>query len=137
MNYLKVQAQLAKYKKLSNYPGTVVAAALYDVNDKELTHNYCWDYGNGTSNKYVLHAEPRVILQAASMKLLPKAYTLAVSHSPCLECAKLIVATPIKRIVVFERFLTSWKQSQLEGIELLRQYDKEYINLYLNQLEIK
>lgn len=137
MNHLAVQARLAYYKKQSNYKGTRVAALLHDKQGNELCGDYCWDYGNGESNKLVLHAEPRLILRASANKVLHKAYTMHISHSPCLECAKFILATPIKRIIVYERFLTNWKQSQLEGIELLRQYNKEYINLYLQQLEIK
>ena len=126
MNYLHIQKDLAYYKSLSNYTGTRVAAVLYDIDGQKLVGDYCYDYGNGSTNKYVAHAEQRVITQAGLLDLLHPACTIAITSPPCLECAKLILSTRIGEVIVFGRFLTNWKESQLEAINLLQENNVIY-----------
>lgn len=57
-----------------------------------------------------VHAETNALLQCAKMDL---ASVLYVSCSPCFACAKMILNTPIKRVVCAERY------SDTEGIDLL------------------
>ena len=63
---------------------------------------------------YVLHAESNAILKCAKYGRATNGSTLYITHSPCIECAKLIIQAGIIRVVYLEEYKT------LDGIELLK-----------------
>ena len=63
---------------------------------------------------YVLHAESNAILKCAKYGRSTNGSTLYITHSPCIECAKLIIQAGIIRVV----YLEDYKKS--EGLELLK-----------------
>lgn len=63
---------------------------------------------------YVLHAESNAILKCAKYGRSTNGSTLYITHSPCIECAKLIIQAGIIRVVYLEEY------KNLDGIELLK-----------------
>ena len=63
---------------------------------------------------YVLHAESNAILKCAKYGRPTNGSTLYITHSPCIECAKLIIQAGISRVVYLEEY------KNLDGIELLK-----------------
>ena len=63
---------------------------------------------------YVIHAESNAILKCAKYGRATNGSTLYITHSPCIECAKLIIQAGIIRVVYLEDYRKS------EGIELLK-----------------
>ena len=63
---------------------------------------------------YVLHAESNAILKCAKYGRATNGSTLYITHSPCIECAKLIIQAGIVRVVYLEEYKNS------DGIELLK-----------------
>ena len=63
---------------------------------------------------YVLHAESNAILKCAKYGRSTNGSTLYITHSPCIECAKLIIQAGIIRVVYLEDYRKS------EGLELLK-----------------
>lgn len=75
--------------------------------------NVCEDDTDHTF-PYVLHAEANAITKVARSNNSSEGSTLYVTASPCIECAKLIIQSGIKRVVFSELYRMS------DGIELLR-----------------
>ena len=75
--------------------------------------NICEDE-NGVTKPYVLHAEANAISKVAQSGNSSKDATLYVTASPCLECAKLIIQSGIKRVVYRDAYRLT------DGIDLLR-----------------
>lgn len=65
--------------------------------------NVCEDE-NGVTKPYVLHAEANAITKVAKSNNNSLNATLYVTASPCLECAKLIIQSGIKRVVYSEKY---------------------------------
>ena len=63
---------------------------------------------------YVLHAEANAILKVARSANSTVGATLYCTMSPCLECAKLIIQSGIKRLVYSEQYRDT------SGLELLK-----------------
>lgn len=63
---------------------------------------------------YVLHAESNAILKCAKYGRPINGSTLYITHSPCIECAKLIIQAGIIRVVYLEDY------RKAEGLELLK-----------------
>ena len=63
---------------------------------------------------YVLHAESNAILKCAKYGRSTNGSTLYITHSPCIECAKLIIQAGIIRVVYLEDY------RKAEGLELLK-----------------
>lgn len=63
---------------------------------------------------HVLHAESNAILKCAKYGRSTNGATLCITHSPCIECAKLIIQAGIVRVVYLEKY------KNLDGIELLK-----------------
>lgn len=63
---------------------------------------------------YVLHAESNAILKCAKYGRATKDSTIYITHSPCIDCAKLIIQAGIIRVVYLEEYKNSY------GIELLK-----------------
>jgi dCMP deaminase len=86
--------------------------------------NVCEDENN-TTKPYVLHAEANAITKVAKSNNSSENATLYVTTSPCLECAKLIIQSGIKRVVYTDR-----KESN-DGIPLLERANIEVVQISL------
>ena len=75
--------------------------------------NVCEDEGNVTK-PYVLHAEANAITKLARSHNNSDGSTIYITASPCIECAKLIIQSGIKRVVYGENYRLD------DGIKLLR-----------------
>ena len=74
--------------------------------------NVCED-DNGVTKPYVLHAEANAITKLARSSNNSDGATIYITASPCIECAKLIIQSGIKRVVYGEKYRLT------DGIELL------------------
>ena len=74
--------------------------------------NICEDE-SGVTKPYVLHAEANAITKVAKSGNSSNDATLYVTASPCVECAKLIIQSGIKRVVYNELYRIT------DGIDLL------------------
>lgn len=83
--------------------------------------NQCED-DNDTTKPYVLHAEANAITKVAKSGNSSEGATLYITTAPCIECAKLIIQSGIKRVVYSEEYRKS------EGIELLKRANVEVEN---------
>jgi dCMP deaminase len=84
--------------------------------------NVCEDE-QGYTKPYVLHAEANAITKVAKSNNSSENATLYVTTSPCLECAKLIIQSGIKRVVYTDR-----KESN-DGIPLLERASIEVVQI--------
>ena len=57
-----------------------------------------------TTKPEVLHAESNAILKCAKYGKATYGSTLYITHSPCIECAKLIIQAGIKRVVYLAKY---------------------------------
>lgn len=85
---------------------------------EEITHDfdgegYYSDYARLVTKPEVLHAEANAITKLAKSTQSSDGATLYVTLSPCLECAKLIIQSGIKRVVYGEVYRST------SGLELL------------------
>ena len=88
--------------------------------------NVCEDENN-VSKPYVLHAEANAITKLARSSNSSEGATLYVTASPCIECAKLIIQSGIKRVIYTEKYRLT------DGIDLLKRAGIEVEYLDLNQ----
>ncbi len=86
--------------------------------------NQCEDENNQTY-PYVLHAEANAITKVAKSTNNSEGATLYVTTSPCMECAKLIIQSGIKRVVFSELYHNN------DGIQLLQRAGIEVLHLPL------
>ncbi len=84
--------------------------------------NVCEDE-NGLTKPYVLHAEANAITKVARSNNSSDCATLYVTASPCLECAKLIIQSGIKRVVYNELYRIC------DGIDLLERAGIDCVHL--------
>ena len=86
--------------------------------------NVCEDENNQTK-PYVLHAEANAITKVAKSNNSSQDATLYITASPCMECAKLIIQSGIRRVVFCDNYRNE------DGIELLKraQIETLFINL--------
>lgn len=82
--------------------------------------NHCEDEQNVTKT-YVLHAEANAITKLARSSNNSDGSTLYVTASPCIECAKLIIQSGIRRVVYGEQYRLT------DGIDLLRRAGIEVV----------
>ena len=75
--------------------------------------NVCEDE-HGVTKPYVLHAEANAITKVAKSGNSSEAATLYVTAAPCIECAKLIIQSGIKRLVYRDEYRLT------DGVDLLR-----------------
>lgn len=75
--------------------------------------NVCED-DNDHTKPYVLHAEANAITKVAQSNNSSRDATLYVTSSPCIECAKLIIQSGIKRVVFSEVYRMT------DGIDLMK-----------------
>lgn len=74
--------------------------------------NICEDEA-GKTKPYVLHAEANAITKVSKSSNSSEGATLYVTASPCIECAKLIIQSGIKRVVYCDAYHCD------DGIKLL------------------
>ena len=86
--------------------------------------NGCED-DKGNTKPYVLHAEANAISKVARSNNSSDDATLYVTASPCLECAKLIIQSGIKRVVYNELYRIT------DGLDLLRRAGIQTIHIPL------
>jgi dCMP deaminase len=84
--------------------------------------NLCEDRENRTK-PYVLHAEANAITKVAKSNNSSEGATLYITSAPCMECAKLIIQSGIKRVVFCDNYRTD------DGIKLLKRAGIEVVNL--------
>ena len=89
--------------------------------------NVCED--DNVTKPYVLHAEANAITKLARSHNNSEGATLYVTASPCIECAKLIIQSGIKRVVYGEQYRLD------DGINLLKRAGIEVVYLNLNKEE--
>ena len=68
---------------------------------------------NNVTKPYVLHAEANAITKLARSHNSSDGATMYITASPCIECAKLIIQSGIKRVIYGEKYRLD------EGINLL------------------
>jgi len=90
--------------------------------------NVC-ELEDGTTKPYVLHAEANAITKVAKSNNNSLGATLYVTASPCLECAKLIIQSGIKRVVYSEMYRLT------DGLDLLHRANIETVFIDINTLE--
>ncbi|MCD8184889.1 MAG: dCMP deaminase family protein [Rikenellaceae bacterium] len=83
--------------------------------------NICEDEITGKTKPYVLHAEANAITKVAKSSNSSEGATLYVTASPCIECAKLIIQSGIRRVVYCDAYHSD------EGIRLLERVGIEVI----------
>ena len=64
----------------------------------------CCENEEGLTHWYVLHAEANAILKVAKSTNNCKGATLYLTHSPCIDCSKLVLQSGIKRVVYKEAY---------------------------------
>jgi dCMP deaminase len=69
---------------------------------------------NDITFSYVLHAESNAITKACKSPISTEGATMYVTHSCCLECAKLIIQSGIKKVYYIHKY------RDLGGINLLK-----------------
>ena len=84
--------------------------------------NVCED-DNNVSLPDVLHAEANAITKIARSGNNSDGATLYVTDSPCIECAKLIIQSGIRRVVYDREYRLT------DGVNLLRQAGIEVLHL--------
>lgn len=86
--------------------------------------NICEDKDNRTK-PYVLHAEANAITKVAKSNNSSEDATLYVTQGPCMECAKLIIQSGIRRVIYCNKYHTE------DGIKLLKRANIEvgYVEL--------
>lgn len=83
-----------------------------------------WPYSDETgkynyeTKREVLHAESNAILKAAKFGQSLKGSTLYLTMSPCVDCAKLIIQSGIKRVLYNQEY------RDIAGIEFLNNFVK-------------
>ena len=99
--------------------------------DEVVTHEfdsegYYSDYTHLVTKPEVLHAEANAITKVAKSTNSSEGATLYVTLSPCLECAKLIIQSGIKKV-----FYEEFAYNHPEGVELLKKagIEVEQINI--------
>ena len=86
--------------------------------------NVCEDE-DGHTKPYVLHAEANAITKVAKSNNSSNGATLYVTAAPCMECAKLIIQSGIRRVVYLESYRLS------DGIELLERAGIEVVQIFV------
>lgn len=86
--------------------------------------NICEDE-DGITKQYVLHAEANALTKVASSTNDSTGATIYTTDAPCIECAKLIIQSRIRRVVYARAYRLT------EGIDLLRRAGVEVKHIEL------
>ena len=85
------------------------------------TPNKCEE--NNVTYSYVLHAESNAITKACKSPISTEGATMYLTHSCCLECAKLIIQSGIKKLY----YLQDYRDKS--GINLLKNCDIDVVKI--------
>ena len=85
--------------------------------------NVCED-SDGMTLPHVLHAESNCISKVAKNPMSAEGSTLYCTHSPCMECSKLIAQSGITRVL----YATKYREDS--GLYLLKSLDIEVEQYY-------
>ena len=77
----------------------------------------------GLTKPYVLHAEATAITKVARSNNSSEGATMYITASPCLECAKLIIQSGMRRVVFSELYRIT------DGIDLLERAGIECVHI--------
>lgn len=88
--------------------------------------NVCEDENNVT-RPYVLHAEANAITKIARSGNNSEGATLYVTDAPCIECAKLIIQSGIKKVFYSRQYRLT------DGIDLLERAGIEVSHISLDE----
>ncbi|MBQ4278792.1 MAG: dCMP deaminase family protein [Rikenellaceae bacterium] len=88
--------------------------------------NICED-DQGRTKPYVLHAEANAITKVAKSANSSEGATLYITASPCIECAKLIIQSGIRRVVYCDNY------HSMDGVDLLQRVGIETVQVELEQ----
>ncbi|MEG1616206.1 MAG: dCMP deaminase family protein [Bacteroidales bacterium] len=88
--------------------------------------NVCEDE-EGRTYPFVLHAEANAITKVAKSNNSSEGATMYVTSSPCIECAKLIIQSGIRRVVYSENYRLE------DGLNLLRRAGIEVDFVEINE----
>lgn len=91
--------------------------------------NVCED-DNNVTKPYVLHAEANAITKLARSNNNSDGATIYITASPCIECAKLIIQSGIRRVVYGEQYRLT------DGVDLLRRAGIEVIFMDVTKSEL-
>jgi dCMP deaminase len=69
---------------------------------------------NNITFSYVLHAESNAITKACKSPISTEGATMYITHSCCMECAKLIIQSGIKKVYYVHKY------RDLGGVNLLK-----------------
>lgn len=100
----KVGALLVKDKMIISDGFNGTPSGFPNVCEDDTDHTY----------PYVLHAEANAITKVARSNNSSEGSTLYVTASPCIECAKLIIQSGIRRVVFSELYRMA------DGLDLLQ-----------------
>ena len=89
--------------------------------------NVCEDE-NGITKPYVLHAEANAITKVAKSNNSSDGATLYVTAAPCVECAKLIIQSGIKRVVYRDAYRVT------DGLDLMARAGIELLQIPAEEL---
>ena len=78
---------------------------------------------DGLTKPYVLHAEANAITKVARSNNSSEGATMYITASPCLECAKLIIQSGMRRVVFSELYRIT------DGIDLLERAGIECVHI--------
>ncbi len=115
----------------SKDPSTQVGAVVVDQKNRILSTGYN-GFPAGTVEtpdmwerpaKYdrVLHAELNAVAHAASKGHCIDGGTLYCTHHPCIECAKMLIASGIRIVVMADSSLDGWESSNTLAYQLFRE----------------
>ena len=65
--------------------------------------NVC-ELPNGKSNSYVVHAEENALSKMLKEGVAAEGSTLYVTHSPCIECTKMLYSAGIRRVFFKDQY---------------------------------
>ncbi len=88
--------------------------------------NVCED-GNGLTKPYVLHAEANAITKIARSGNNSEGATLYVTDAPCIECAKLIIQSGIRKVFYARQYRLT------DGIDLLERAGIDVCRISLDE----
>ncbi len=90
--------------------------------------NVCEDEA-GITKPYVLHAEANAITKVAKSNNSSDGATLYVTAAPCVECAKLIIQSGIRRVVYRDSYRIT------DGLELMERAGIEILQIEADKLD--
>lgn len=123
-NFDKKYLQIAKLWSENSYCNNAKVGAIIVKDNRIISDGYngtpsgfpnVCENSRGETFSYVIHAEANAITKLAKSNNSSEGATIYCTLSPCVECAKLIIQSGIKRVVYIEGYRNT------EGVDLLEQ----------------